>query len=101
MLDIYQDTKRRNIYLALDTDLEGYSCFSIYQNDGIRMHFILKEKIQCKLLFLARALPVILTFASKSTNSLGYRELREPFRAKIKLMSRQMLKPVALGLSYV
>ena len=29
--DIYRDTKRRGLYLALFTDPEGDSCFSIYQ----------------------------------------------------------------------
>ena len=38
--------------------------------------------MQTFFLVLARALPVILTSASKSTNSLGYRELREPIRAR-------------------
>ena len=46
------------------------------------MQFIFKETIQRKPLFYfnMRA-PAILTAASKSTNSLGYRELREPMRA--------------------
>ena len=75
-----------DIYLALGTDPRGDSCFSIYQNNEMKMHFIFKETIQCKpfFLFLARELPVILTFASKSTNSLGYRELREPIGARKK-----------------
>ena len=30
-VDIYRDSKRRGIYLALFTDPEGDSCFSIYQ----------------------------------------------------------------------
>ena len=49
------------------------------------MHFIFKETIQCKTFCnfnLAYALPVILTSASKSNSSLGYRELREPIRAR-------------------
>ena len=80
-MDIYRDAKR---YLALGTDPEGDDCFSIYQNNGIKMQFIFKETIQCQpfFLFLARALPVILTSASKSTNSLGYCKLREPIRAR-------------------
>ena len=48
MVDIYRDAKLRGIYLALDTEREGNSCFSIYQNNGIKMHFIFKETIQCK-----------------------------------------------------
>ena len=39
------------------------------------MHFLFKN-----VLFVAHALFVILTSASKSTNSLGYCELREPIR---------------------
>ena len=31
MVDIYPEVKRRGIYLALFTDPEGDSCFSIYQ----------------------------------------------------------------------
>ena len=31
MVATYQDAKLRGIYLALFTDLEGDSCFSIYQ----------------------------------------------------------------------
>ena len=76
MVDIYRVAKRRGIYLALGTNPEGNSCFSIYQNNWIKMHYIFKERIQslCKNLFLilARALPVILTFTSISTNSLGW-----------------------------
>ena len=37
---IYTDTKRHGIYLALSTDHEGDSCFSIYHNNGIKMHFM-------------------------------------------------------------
>ena len=36
------------IYLALGTDPEGDSYFSIYQNSGMRMHFSFKETLQCK-----------------------------------------------------
>ena len=32
--DVYRDAKRRGIYLALWTDPEGDSCFSIYQISG-------------------------------------------------------------------
>ena len=48
------------------------------------MQFIFKETMQCKpfFLFLARTLPATLTSASKSTNRLGYRELREPIRTR-------------------
>ena len=38
-------------------------------------------------LFLACALPVILTSASKSTNRFRYHELREPIRARKKWIS--------------
>ena len=34
---IYRDAKRRGIYLALFTDPEGDSCFSIYQISWIKM----------------------------------------------------------------
>ena len=34
---IYRDSKRRGIYLALSTDPEGDSCFSIYQISWIKM----------------------------------------------------------------
>ena len=48
------------------------------------MDFIFKETIDCKhfFLYLALKLLVILISASKSTNSLGYHELREPIRAR-------------------
>ena len=32
-----------DIYLVLGSDPEENSCFSIYQNNGIKMHFIFKE----------------------------------------------------------
>ena len=37
MVHIYRDAKRRGIYLALFTDPEGDSCFSIYQISWIKM----------------------------------------------------------------
>ena len=43
--------KRRGIYPPLGTDPEGDSCFSIYQNNAMEMHFIFKETIQCKPFF--------------------------------------------------
>ena len=49
MVDIYKDVNRLGIYLALGIDSEGNSC--IYQNNGVRMHFIFKETIQCKPFF--------------------------------------------------
>ena len=42
---IYRDAKRRGIYLALWTDPEGDSCFSIYQISWIKM----KKVTFCKL----------------------------------------------------
>ena len=45
MVDIYRDTKRRGIYLAISTDSERDSCLV---NNGIKMHFIFKETIQFK-----------------------------------------------------
>ena len=42
---IYRDAKRRGIYLALFTDPEGDSCFSIYQISWIKM----KKVTCCKL----------------------------------------------------
>ena len=33
----YRDVKRRGIYLALFTDLDGDSCFSIYQISWIKI----------------------------------------------------------------
>ena len=36
MVNIYRDVKRRGIYLALFTDPEGDSCFSIYQISWIK-----------------------------------------------------------------
>ena len=52
MVNIYRDkAKRQGIYKALGADPELNSCFSIYQNNGIKMHFIFKETIQCKLFF--------------------------------------------------
>ena len=35
---IYRHAKRRGIYLALFTDPEGDSCFSIYQISWIKIH---------------------------------------------------------------
>ena len=43
--DIYRDTKRWGLYLALFTDPEGDSCFSIYQISWIKM----KKVTFCKL----------------------------------------------------
>ena len=37
IVGIYRDAKRRGIYLALFTDPEGDSCFSIYQISWIKM----------------------------------------------------------------
>ena len=51
MVDMHQDAKHRGIYLMLGTNPEGDSCFSIYQNNGIKMHFVFKETIQCKPFF--------------------------------------------------
>ena len=42
---IYRDGKRRGIYLALFTDPERHSCFSIYQISWIKM----KKRTICKL----------------------------------------------------
>ena len=42
---IYQGAKRRGIYLALLTDPEGDSCFSVYQISWIKM----KKVTFCKL----------------------------------------------------
>ena len=44
-MGIYQDAKCRGIYLALLTDPEGDSCFSIYQISWIKM----KKVTFCKL----------------------------------------------------
>ena len=43
--------KRWFIYLVLSTNPERDSCFSIYQNNGMRPHFICKDTIQCKPFF--------------------------------------------------
>ena len=45
MVNIYRDVKRRGIYLALFTDPEGDSCFSIYQISWIKT----KKRTFCKL----------------------------------------------------
>ena len=37
VVDIYQDMRRQGIHLALFTDPEGDSCFSIYQISWIEM----------------------------------------------------------------
>ena len=39
MVDIYQDTKCRGLYLPLFTDPEGDSCLSIYQIRWIKKRF--------------------------------------------------------------
>ena len=44
-MDISRDAKSRGIYLALFTDPEGDSCFSIYQISWIKM----KKVTFCKL----------------------------------------------------
>ena len=47
MVWIYRDSKRRGIYLALFTDPEGDSCFSIYQISWIKMkksNFFVNQK---------------------------------------------------------
>ena len=40
---MYRDAKRHGMYIALGTDPEGDSCFSIYQNNGIQILFIFKN----------------------------------------------------------
>ena len=57
VVDIYRGAKRRGIYLALGTDPEGDSCFSIYQNIWIKMHFISKKQFNVNLfsIFSTRA----------------------------------------------
>ena len=45
VVEIYRDTKRRGLYLALFTDPEGDSCFSIYQISWIKV----KKVTFCKL----------------------------------------------------
>ena len=47
-IKLYRDAKLQGMYLALGTD-EGNSCFSIYQNNGIKIPFIFKETIQSKI----------------------------------------------------
>ena len=43
---IYRDVKQRGVYyLTLGTDPKGDSCFSIYQNNGTKMHFSFRETI--------------------------------------------------------
>ena len=63
----------QGIYLALGTNPVEDSCFSIYQNNGIKMYFIFKKTIQRK--------PFFYFYNFLSTNSLGYCELREPIKA--------------------
>ena len=42
-----EEVNSQVIYLVpLGTNPEGDSCFSIYQNTGIKMHFLFKETIQ-------------------------------------------------------
>ena len=45
MVDIYRDAKRPGMYLAVGNDPEGVSCFSIYQDNAIKMKFIFKGTI--------------------------------------------------------
>ena len=48
VVDIYRNVNRRCVYLALGIYArgpEGGSCFSIYQNIWVKMHFIFKETI--------------------------------------------------------
>ena len=75
-MDIYRDAKRRSIYLALDTDPEEGIVVTVFTKImGSKCTFLSKKQY-------ARAFLVILSFASKPTNSLGNRELREPIRAR-------------------
>ena len=46
---LYQDAKRRVIYLALFTDPEGDSCFSIYQISWIKMKKVTFWKLKTSL----------------------------------------------------
>ena len=81
MVDIYKDVKCLGVYLVLGTDPNGDSCSSIYQNNGIEMHFVFKETVQCKpfFLFLACTLPVILTNLSQNQLSI---DNQSPFKWK-------------------
>ena len=77
MVDIYRDAKHQPI-VVLDTDPEG-GIVLVYTKimDEIKCTFFFKKTIPF-FLVLVHVLPVILTCASKSTNSLGYHELGEP-----------------------
>ena len=48
-MGIYRDAKRRGIHLALFTDPEGDSCFSIYQISWIKMKNVTRWKLKTSL----------------------------------------------------
>ena len=67
--------------LGTDPDVTGIVVLEF----GIKMHFIFKETIQCKLYFSIFSTHPSCDFDFRlkiNRNSLGYRELREPIRAR-------------------
>ena len=80
MVDIYRDAKRRGIYPPLFTDLEGDSCFSIYQIRWIKNAASLMATISSSETFAKRRV-IVLSFR-KTVNSQAYSELREPIKTR-------------------
>ena len=74
MVDTYRDAKRRGIYPPLFTDLEGDSCFSIYQIRWIKNAVLISS---CETFAKGRA---IFLSVRKTVNIHGYSELREPIK---------------------
>ena len=79
-MDIYRDAKRRGIYPPLFTDLEGDSCFSIYQIRWIKNAASLMATISSSETFAKRRV-IVLSFR-KTVNSQGYSELWEPIKTR-------------------
>ena len=80
MVDIYRDAKRRGIYPLLFTDLEGDSCFSIYQIRWVKNAASLMATISSSETFAKRR--AIFLSVRKTVNSQGYFELREPIKTR-------------------
>ena len=78
MVDIYRDAKGRGIYPPLFTDLEGDSCFSIYQIRWIKNAASLMATISSSETFMKRR--AIFLSVRKTVNSQGYSKLREPIK---------------------
>ena len=71
-MDIYRDAKRRSLYLALGTDPEGDSCFSIYQNNALCFQ---KNNVNLFSIFSIRA-STLVDFRRKRKNNIFFLPLK-------------------------